>query len=307
METNAYLRPRHDQRPLLQRQGSLILFCEIFLTQKYLIPWQDPKKGKDMKDAVETSPKEPQPKTKSKSKKPVVEPETSPDTTKKARALQEEEPKAKRGKTTKPAEAEVAPKKTKAKCFDPKYIKNTAKAKAKASPKAKSVASPKAVKPTIDKKPKRKGKSKSSKKAKKDWETEMLEEEVEEEAQPAEDFEIQERPGVAVSDEPGSEHDGGDDECEAPATPAVAETQMEPESHNENVEVKEEEKKSDSDSQQSLATLLRGNEQMLAQSLCSILESQAQSSNSQTESQLFAGMLGSDSFFGITLKPVKGL
>lgn len=257
-----------------------------------------------MNHAVETPPKEVQPKIKGKSKKPVVEPETSPDTTKMTRAWQEEEPKAKRGKTTKPAEAEVAPtKKTKAKCFDPKYVKKTAEAKAKASPKAKSTAlstasSKRAVKQTIDK-PKRKGKSKSSKKAKKAWEPEMLEEEVEEDAQPAEDVEIQERPGVAVSEDLGSEHDGGDDECKAPATPAVAETQMEPESHNEDAEVKEEEKKSDSDSQQSLATFLRGNEQMLAQSLCIILESQAQSPNSQTESQLFAGMLGADLFFCI--------
>ena len=139
----------------------------------------------------------------------------------------------------------------------------------------------------------------------------MLEEETEEE-QPAEDLEIQERPGVAISEDPGSEHEGGD--CEAPATPAAAETpdvaetpevavtaavaetpavastQLD-ESHTEGGSVKEE--KQENDSQQSLATLLRGNEQMLAQSLCTILESQAQSPNSQTESQLFAGMLAS--------------
>ena len=232
--------------------------------------------------------------------KKAVEPAASSGTTKKTRVSQEEGPKPKRGKTTKP-EAEVAlTKKTKAKCFDPKYIQ---KPEAKASPKSKTKAkspSKKAVKQTIDK-PRRKGKSKASKskKAKKAWEAEMLEEEAEEE-QPAEDLEIQERPGVAISEDPGSEHEGGD--CEAPATPAAAETpdvaetpavastQLD-ESHTEGGSVKEE--KQENDSQQSLATLLRGNEQMLAQSLCTILESQAQSPNSQTESQLFAGMLAS--------------
>ena len=134
----------------------------------------------------------------------------------------------------------------------------------------------------------------------------MLEEEAgeeeEEETQPAEDPEIQERPGVAVSEDPGSEHDG---KCDAPTTPAVAETQLDPGSFKKDGEVKEEKTSGESDSQQSLATLLRGNEQMLAQSLCTILESQAQCSSSQTESQLFEGMLGSDLvFFGIT--PVKG-
>ena len=199
----------------------------------------------------------------------------------KQKALACEEPPSKKGKSA------SSPKSTsKAKDVDEKCKKKTAaKSKAKAAVKSK-------VKKTIRKDSKSKSKSKKLKTA---WEEDMLQdiheeeepEDVEDAAEPNEDQEDGEEEQPMEDQEKETEEIEEKDQPAAVAPP-VAETQLETESE----EVKKETAPSSAepaDSQVSLATLLKGNEQMLAQSIATIFESQ-----SQTESQLYAGLLATN-------------
>ena len=191
----------------------------------------------------------------------------------KKKALACEEPPCKKSKSA------SSPKpKPKAKDVDEKCDKK---------PKSKAKATKSKVKKTI-----RKDRKSKSQKLKTAWEEDMLQE-------IHEDHEEEEPKGVEDANEPNEDQeeceeeqpmeDQENEENEQPdavVAPPVAETQIET---DETAEVKQEAAPSSSepaDSQVSLATLLKGNEQMLAQSIANIFESQ-----SQTESQLFAGLL----------------
>ena len=211
-------------------------------------------------------------------------------------------------KDAKKAEKENKASKKKAlECEEPPCKKSKNASSPKPRPKAKHVdeecdkkpagkSKAKAAKSKVKKTIRKGGKSKSQK-LKTAWEEDMLQEIHEEEEttgvedadepnkyqeeceeeQPMEDQE------ECEEEQPMEDQENEENEQPDAVAPAVAETQIE----HETQEVKKEAASEPADSQVSLATLLKGNEQMLAQSIANIFESQ-----SQTESQLFAGLLG---------------